>query len=131
MKTAVWEAILWARCISSLLCAFPGVPKRITTDWPTLKTTEIDLTVLEVRSLKPTICVSPLSRVRLLATPWTAAYQAPPSMGFSKQDYWSGLPLPSPRKQESWAERRGAALFCLEERVDWKEITAATSPAAH
>ena len=34
-----------------------------------------------------------LSRVRLLATPWTAAYQAPPSMGFSRQEYWSGLPL--------------------------------------
>ena len=31
-----------------------------------------------------------------LATPWTAAYQAPPSMGFSRQKYWSGLPLPSP-----------------------------------
>ena len=37
-----------------------------------------------------------LSRVRLLATPWTAAYQAPPSMGFSRQEYWSGAPLPSP-----------------------------------
>ena len=37
-----------------------------------------------------------LSRVRLLATPWTVAYQAPPSMGFSRQEYWSGLPLPSP-----------------------------------
>ena len=36
-----------------------------------------------------------LSRVRLLATPRTAAYQAPPSMGFSRQEYWSGLPLPS------------------------------------
>ena len=35
-----------------------------------------------------------LSRVRLLATPWTAAYQAPPSMGFSRQEYWSGVPLP-------------------------------------
>ena len=34
--------------------------------------------------------------VRLLATPWTAAYQAPPSMGFSRQEYWSGVPLPSP-----------------------------------
>ena len=31
-----------------------------------------------------------------LATPWTAAYQAPPSMGFSRQKYWSGVPLPSP-----------------------------------
>ena len=37
-----------------------------------------------------------LSHVRLLVTPWTAAYQAPPSMGFSRQEYWSGVPLPSP-----------------------------------
>ena len=37
-----------------------------------------------------------LSRVRLIATPWTAAHQAPPSMGFSRQEYWSGLPLPFP-----------------------------------
>ena len=36
------------------------------------------------------------SRVRLCATPWTAAYQAPPSMGFSRQQYWSGVLLPSP-----------------------------------
>ena len=40
--------------------------------------------------------VNSLSRVRLLKTPWTAAYQAPPSIGFSRQEYWSGLPLPSP-----------------------------------
>ena len=40
--------------------------------------------------------VKSLSRVRLLATPWTVAYQAPPSMGFSRQEYWSGVPLPSP-----------------------------------
>ena len=37
-----------------------------------------------------------LSRIRLLVTPWTAAYQAPPSRGFSRQEYWSGVPLPSP-----------------------------------
>jgi len=37
-----------------------------------------------------------LSRVQLLATPWTAAYQAPLPMGFSRQEYWSGVPLPSP-----------------------------------
>ena len=37
-----------------------------------------------------------LSRVWLLATPWTAVYQAPPSVGFSRQEYWSGLPFPSP-----------------------------------
>ena len=40
--------------------------------------------------------VKSLSRVQLFATPWTAAYQAPPSMGFSRQEYWSGVPLPSP-----------------------------------
>ena len=40
--------------------------------------------------------VKSLSRVGLLATLWTAAYQAPPSMGFSRQEYWSGVPLPSP-----------------------------------
>ena len=40
--------------------------------------------------------VKSLSRVRLLATPWTAAYQAPPSMGLSRQEYWSGVSLPSP-----------------------------------
>ena len=37
-----------------------------------------------------------LSRVQLLATPWTAAHQTSPSMGFSRQEYWSGVPLPSP-----------------------------------
>ena len=42
-----------------------------------------------------------LSPVRLLATPWTAAYKAPPSMGFSRQEYWSELPLPSPITQPS------------------------------
>ena len=36
-----------------------------------------------------------LSRVQLFATPWTVAYQAPPSMGFSKEEYWSGFPFPS------------------------------------
>ena len=40
--------------------------------------------------------VKSLSRVRPLATPWTAAHQAPPSMGFPRQEHWSGVPLPSP-----------------------------------
>ena len=39
--------------------------------------------------------VNSLSRARLLATPWTAAFQAPLSMGFSRQEYWNGVPLPS------------------------------------
>ena len=44
--------------------------------------------------------VKSLSRARLLATPWTAAYQAPPSMGFSRQEYWSRVALPSPRNSK-------------------------------
>ena len=40
--------------------------------------------------------VKSLSRVRLFATPWTVAYQASPSMGFFRQEYWTGLPFPSP-----------------------------------
>ena len=37
-----------------------------------------------------------LRRVQLFATPWTVIYQAPPTMGFSRQEYWSGFPFPSP-----------------------------------
>ena len=56
--------------------------------------------------------VKSLSRVQLLATSCTAAYQAPPSMGFSRQEYWSGVPLPSPHmlapepnsKEVGWSE---------------------------
>ena len=61
--------------------------------------------ILQVRTLEWVISfsnawewkvkVKSLSRVRLLATSWIAAYQAPPSMGFSRQEYWSGVPLPS------------------------------------
>ena len=45
---------------------------------------------------KGKVKVKSLSRVQLFVTPWSAAYQAPPSMGFSRQEYWSGVPLPSP-----------------------------------
>ena len=48
--------------------------------------------LLQCRKVK----VESLSRVRLLATPWTEAHQAPVSMGFSRQEYWSGVPSPSP-----------------------------------
>ena len=46
------------------------------------------------RSMK--VKVKLLSHVRLFVTQWTIAYQAPPSMGFSRQEYWSGLPVPFP-----------------------------------
>ena len=45
--------------------------------------------------------VKSLSRVQLLETPWTAVHQAPPSMGFSRQEYWSGVPLPSTDTREA------------------------------
>ena len=43
-----------------------------------------------------TLTLKSLSRVRLFVTPWTVAYQAPPSMEFSRQEYWNGLSFPSP-----------------------------------
>ena len=46
--------------------------------------------------MKVKVKVKSVSRVQLFVTPWTVAYQAPPSMGFSRQEYWSGVPLPSP-----------------------------------
>ena len=50
--------------------------------------------------------VKSLGRVWLLVTPWAAAYQAPPSMGFSGQQYWSGVPLPSPIKYYSAIKKK-------------------------
>ena len=55
--------------------------------------------------------VKSLSRVQLFATPWTVAHQVPPSMGFSRQEYWSGLPFPSPgHLPEPGIEPRSPAL---------------------
>ena len=51
--------------------------------------------------------VKSLSHVRLFPTAWTAAHQAPPSMGFSRQEYWSGVPLPSPY---SWAWHKNSVI---------------------
>ena len=55
--------------------------------------------------------MEPLSCVRLLATPWTAAYQAPLSMGFPRQEYWSGLLLPSPPNISRLPQRQFLQLF--------------------
>ena len=49
-----------------------------------------------LKRLSRCACAQSLSRVQLFVTPWTVAYQAPPSMGFSRQECWSGLPFPSP-----------------------------------
>ena len=65
----------------------PGILQARTLGWVAISFSNAGKWKVKVKSL---------SRVRLLATPWTAAHQAPPSMGFSRQEYWSGLPLPSP-----------------------------------
>ena len=64
----------------------PGILKAKTLEWVAISFSS---------AWKWKMTVKSLSRVRLLATPWTAAHQAPPSMGFSRQEYWSGVPLPS------------------------------------
>ena len=48
--------------------------------------------------------VKSLSRVQFFVTPWTVAYEAPPSMEFSRQEYWSGLPFPSPMHESEVAQ---------------------------
>ena len=65
----------------------PGIPQARTLEWVTISFSNAWKWKVKGKSL---------SRVRLCATPWTAAYQAPLSMGFSRQEYWSGVPLPSP-----------------------------------
>ena len=57
-----------------------------------------------------------LSRVQLFATQWTVAYQAPPSMGFSRQEYWSGLPLPSPTNSPNIKILHQSDLFVTTEK---------------
>ena len=67
--------------------------------FPTITTSKISLLFFLLLLVFP-LCISEwvksLSRVWLFANPWTVAYQVPPSMGFSRQEYWSGLPFPSP-----------------------------------
>ena len=62
-------------------------------------------------ALKWKMKVKSLSLVPLLATPWTAAHQAPLSMGFSRQEYWSGVPLPSPTMMANWCKSLFSATF--------------------
>ena len=65
----------------------PGILQARTLEWVAISFSSAWKWKVKVKSLSP---------VRLLATPWTAAYQAPPSMGFSRQEYWSWVPLPFP-----------------------------------
>ena len=64
----------------------PGILQARTLEWVAISFSDAWKWKVKVKSL---------SRVWLFATPWTAAHQAPPSMGFPRQEYWSGVPLPS------------------------------------
>ena len=67
--------------------AVPGILQARTLEW-------VAISFSNARKWK--VKGKSLSCVRLLATPWTAGHQVPPSMGFSRQEYWNGVPLPSP-----------------------------------
>ena len=70
----------------------PGILQARTLEWVAISFSNAWKWKVKVKSL---------SCVRLSATPWTAAYQAPPPMGFSRQEYWRGVPLPSPPMGDS------------------------------
>ena len=72
---------------SPLGSPIPGITKARTLEWVAISFSNAWKWKVKMKSL---------SRVRLFATPWTAAYQTPLSMGFCRQEYWSGVPLPSP-----------------------------------
>ena len=97
MTNLCYAMLCWVTSVVSdsvwpLDCSPPGFPIPGTLQARTLEWIAISFS----NAWKWKEKVKSLSRVWLLATPWTAGYQAPPSMGFSRQEYWSGLPLPSP-----------------------------------
>ena len=110
----IYWSLLWSSTFILLIMIIIIATAKLLQSWPTL-CDPIDGSppgspipgILQARILewvaialsngwKQKVKVKSLSRVRPSATPWTAALQAPPSMGFSRQEYWSGVPLPSP-----------------------------------
>ena len=106
----------------------PGILQARTLEWVAISSSNAGKWKVKVKSL---------SRVRRLATPWTAAYQAPPSMGFSRQEYWSGFPWDfrlvrtNPENLSIfscicrfcflWYTKRKLALYLMHEHV-WKVV---------
>ena len=115
----VWNAVLLLllSCFSHVrLCVtpidgsppgstIPGILQARTLEWVAISFSNAWKWKVKVKSLR---------RVWLLATTWIAAYQAPPSLWFSRQEYWSGLPLPSPSKCSTWMESQNDRMIsCL------------------
>ena len=87
--------------------AIPGILQARTLEWVAISFSS---------AWKWKVKVKLLSRVWLWATPWTAAHQAPPSMGFSRQEYWSGVPVPSLNRGSSLAKRMILGWFVAQGR---------------
>ena len=85
VSDSLWPSGLPLDC-SPLGSSVHGIFQARTLDWVAISFSD---------AWKGKVKVKSLSRSQLLATPWTAAYQAPPSTGFCRQEYWSGVPLPS------------------------------------
>ena len=84
--------------------AIPGILQARTLEWVAISFSNAWKWEVKVKSL---------SHVRLFATPWTAAHQAPPSMGFSRQEYWSGVQLSSPWNSFTRPHKSiNSSLFC-------------------
>ena len=85
----------------------PGILQARTLDWVAISFSNAGKWKVKVKSL---------SRVWLFTTPWTTAHQAPPPMGFSRQEYWSGVPLPSPKSSHTGVQKQAVwnkAISCL------------------
>ena len=96
------HGILQARILKWLAISFSRGSSWPTEDLGLLDCRQILYCLSHQRSLTCCCCCH-FSRVGLCATPWTAAHQALPSLGFSRQEHWSGLPLPSPMQEsEKW-----------------------------
>ena len=82
----------------------PGILQARTLEWVAISFSNAWKWKVKVKSL---------SHVWLFATPWTAAHQAPPSMGLPRQEYWSGVPLPSPISLYLWSKTLKLNNFCI------------------
>ena len=83
----------------------PGILQARTLEWIAISFSNAGKWKVKVKKKKEKekkVKVKSLSHIQLLATPWTTAYQAPPSMGFSRQKYWSGVPLHPPHNTHNW-----------------------------
>ena len=92
--------------------AVPGILQARTLEWVAISFSNAWKWKVKVKSL---------SLVQLSGTPWTTAYQAPLSMGFSRQEYWSGVPLPSPQVGLAYCNSWGHKESDMTEQLNWTE----------